>query len=114
MVDAAHVPPVPDVVTRTVRPWLSADGKGAFYRQIAQADPKYTEEIESRYRDIEIPVLILWGENDTWIPIERGRALADMVPYSEFRPIPNAGHLVIEERPAELLSYLTDFFTHRS
>ncbi len=112
--DAAHVPPAPEVVARTVLPWLSADGKGAFYRQIAQADVRYTLEVEPRYRDIEVPVLIVWGEDDTWIPIERGRTLAGMIPGSAFHSIADAGHLVIEERPDELLARLTDFFAPRS
>ena len=112
--DAGHVPLAPEVLARTVRPWLSVDGKGAFYRQIAQADSRYTRQVEPLYRDVNVPVLILWGEDDTWIPIERGRTLAGMVPDAEFYSIPDAGHLVIEERPDALLARLAAFFTRSS
>lgn len=45
-----------------VSPWLSEDRQAAFYRQIAQADQTYTDEVEPRYKDIRYPVQILWGE----------------------------------------------------
>jgi len=82
-----------------VDPWLSEKGQSAFYRQIAQADQKYTDEIELLYGDIRCPVQILWGENDDWIPIETGRRLYDAIPQSEFHPVPEAGHLVQFDSP---------------
>jgi len=91
-------------------PWLTPEGKSAFYRQIAQADSKFTEEVQVLYENISIPVLILWGEEDTWIPIERGFELQSLIPKSQFQAISQAGHLVIEEKPKELakaiLTYL--------
>jgi len=38
-------------------------------------------------------VAVLWGENDSWIPIETGKALHSAIPQSTFAAIPNAGHL---------------------
>lgn len=52
----------------TVEPWLSRDGKAGFYRQIAQADARFTDEIESLFQTITVPVQILWGREDRWIP----------------------------------------------
>ncbi|MEQ7008877.1 hypothetical protein ABN028_22125 [Actinopolymorpha sp. B17G11] len=40
-------------------PWLSADGKRAFYRQIAQADERFTDEIQDRYSEIALPVKVI-------------------------------------------------------
>lgn len=94
-----------------VKPWLDAAGQSAFYRQIVQADQRYTDEIEPKYRTITRPVLILWGEQDEWIPIARGRQLHEAIPTSEFHAIPNAGHLVQEDAPALLVSHLIKFFS---
>ena len=92
-----------------INPWLGSMGQRAFYRQIAQADQRYTDEIESLYNEINKTVLIVWGEQDNWIPIEKGNELHDKIKTSEFVSIPNAGHLVQEDQPAELVSYILSF-----
>ncbi|WP_139822711.1 alpha/beta fold hydrolase [Tuberibacillus sp. Marseille-P3662] len=92
-----------------INPWLGTTGQDAFYRQIAQADESYTDEIESFYNEIKKPVLIIWGEQDSWIPIERGNKLHNKMNTSEFVSIPNAGHLVQEDQPTELVSYILKF-----
>ncbi|MDR6918205.1 pimeloyl-ACP methyl ester carboxylesterase [Pseudomonas sp. 3296] len=92
-----------------VRPWLGEPGQAAFYRQIAQMDERYTREAQGLYPSIRCPVQILWGEDDQWIPIERGRALHQLIPGSQFHPIPNAGHLVQEDAPEAIVAALLRF-----
>ncbi|RSO02451.1 alpha/beta hydrolase [Streptomyces sp. WAC 05379] len=99
----------PDVLDRLVEPWLDDTGQAAFYRQIAQADQRYTDEIQGRYGGIGIPTLVCWGEDDTWIPIAKGHELAALVPGARFEPIAGAGHLVQEDAPAQLTAALLDF-----
>ncbi|MFG3129849.1 alpha/beta fold hydrolase [Streptomyces tendae] len=100
----------PAVLDRLVEPWLGETGQPAFYRQIAQADQRYTDEIQDRYAGIDVPTLICWGEDDAWIPVAKGRELAGLVPGSQWEPIAHAGHLVQEDAPAELTAALLDFF----
>ncbi|MFJ7022080.1 alpha/beta fold hydrolase [Streptomyces sp. NPDC101117] len=99
----------PDVLERLVEPWLDPAGQAAFYRQIAQADQRHTDEIQSRYGDIGIPVLVCWGEEDNWIPVAKGRELAALVPGACFEVFAGAGHLVQEDAPAELVAALHSF-----
>ena len=72
-------------------------------------DQRYTDEIEGRYGEIECPTLILWGEKDAWIPIERGYVLASRIPNAVFRPVSEAGHLVQEDAPEAIVAALLDF-----
>ena len=44
-----------------IEPWLGSEGQEAFYRQIVQNDPRYTEEMQPLYARIERPVMIVWG-----------------------------------------------------
>ena len=44
-----------------VGPWLGPEGQAAFYRQIAQADQRYTDDVEPRYGTLDLPVFV---END--------------------------------------------------
>lgn len=99
----------PVVLDRLVQPWLGDLGQAAFYRQIAQADQRYTDEIQGRYAEISIPTLVCWGQNDTWIPVAKGRELAALIPDAKWEPIANAGHLVQEDAPAELTADLIAF-----
>ncbi|KUO05598.1 alpha/beta fold hydrolase [Streptomyces caeruleatus] len=103
----------PAVLDRLVQPWLGDPGQAAFYRQIAQADQRYTDEVQHRYAEITVPTLICWGQNDAWIPPERGRELAALIPGARWEPIAHAGHLVQEDAPAELTAVLIAFLHGR-
>ncbi|MFC7813901.1 MULTISPECIES: alpha/beta fold hydrolase [unclassified Streptomyces] len=99
----------PAVLERLVGPWLGEPGQSAFYRQIAQADQRHTDEIQDRYATIGVPTLVCWGEDDAWIPVAKGRELAAAVPGARLEPIAGAGHLVQEDAPAELTAALLAF-----
>ncbi|MDP8997537.1 MAG: alpha/beta hydrolase [Pseudomonadota bacterium] len=85
-------------------PWLGPIGQAAFYRQIAQMDQKYTNEVQGLYHKLDCPVTVLWGEKDIWIPFERGEALAALISDSSCTAIPNSGHLVQEDRPEAIVA----------
>jgi pimeloyl-ACP methyl ester carboxylesterase len=85
-------------------PWQGEVGQAAFYRQIAQMDQKYTDEIESQYRPMDGSVQILWGEKDDWIPVERGQRLADLLTAGKLEKVPDAGHLVQEDAPETIIA----------
>ncbi|HYG43887.1 MAG TPA: alpha/beta hydrolase [Bordetella sp.] len=106
---AAHRPLADDVMALYTLPWTGAVGQAAFYRQAAQADQRYTDDIEHRYGEIRCPVMILWGVADDWLPIERGRALAQRFARADFRPVPHAGHLMQEDAPEAILAHLAEF-----
>jgi pimeloyl-ACP methyl ester carboxylesterase len=105
----------PATLESLVGPWVDEAGRAAFYRQLRQrtADQSFVEAIQDEYRTIDIPVAVCWGEDDTWIPPARGRELADQIPGASFRTIPEAGHLVQEDNPAELTAALLVFLWDR-
>jgi pimeloyl-ACP methyl ester carboxylesterase len=105
---AAFRPLASPVMQLYTDPWTGATGQAAFYRQIAQMDQRYTDEIESRYGEIRCPVEVIWGEEDRWIPIERGRELARRITGSRLLGIPEAGHLVQEDAPEAIVAALLD------
>ncbi|MEB3369709.1 alpha/beta fold hydrolase [Saccharopolyspora mangrovi] len=96
-------------MNRYVQPWLGEVGQSAFYRQIAQMDDRHTDEIQDRYAEIRCPVTILWGEHDAWIPIEKGRHLADRIPHATFHTVPEASHLLPEDSPETVVAAVLDF-----
>ncbi|GFE52314.1 alpha/beta hydrolase [Roseobacter cerasinus] len=92
-----------------VAPWLSDDGSTSFYRQFAQADEKYTEEVEAQFGEVRCPVKIVWGENDPWIPLDRGKALHQLMSEAEFATIPGAGHMPQLEKTDSVLKEVLEF-----
>ena len=87
-----------------VAPWLGPVGQPAFYRQIAQMDQRYTDEIEAALPGIGCPVSILWGEADEWIPLPQARKLQSMIPGAVLDTVPRSGHLMQEDAPAAILA----------
>lgn len=94
-----------------VEPWISEEGRLSFYRQFAQADERYTAEIEGLFADIRCPVKIIWGENDPWIPLERGKALHTLMPQASFETLTGIGHLPQLEDPDLVIGQLVQFLS---
>jgi len=107
---AAHQPLNKETIDGILAPWCSEQGKPAFYRQIAQASSRFTDEFQQRFDEITAPVLILWGEEDTWIPVEQAYRLQQKISGAELKTIPETGHLVIEEAPVMLSKEIIEFF----
>lgn len=104
----AHAPLSDAALDIHMTPWRGEVGQGAFYRQIAQMDQRYTDEIESRYAPLGCPISILWGDQDEWVPITRGRRLADALTGGVLTSIPGAGHLVQEDAPEAIVAAMLD------
>lgn len=58
---------------------------------------------------IKSPTLVICGEKDILKPLKFSQIIADNIPNSEFVIIPDCGHVVIFEKPEELVSILLGF-----
>jgi pimeloyl-ACP methyl ester carboxylesterase len=92
-----------------VDPWLGAAGQDAFYRQIAQADQRFTDEIEPLLDEIRAPVSLLWGAEDRWITVATGARLAELVAGGKLTTIADAGHFLQEDAPQPVAEALRAF-----
>ncbi len=87
-----------------MQPWQGAEGQAAFYAQIAQMDQRFTDEVPPSYGPMDCPVTVLWGEEDAWIPIERGEALVQKISSQPLIRVPGAGHLMQEDAPEAIVA----------
>ncbi|MEH6700709.1 alpha/beta fold hydrolase [Parasphingorhabdus sp.] len=53
-------------------------------------------------KNLKMPVLLLWGEQDKVIPISHGRAFEAAIPGSTLITYADAGHLPMEETPEQV------------
>lgn len=58
---------------------------------------------------IHIPTLILWGEQDSWIPASHANRFAKAIPNSEVVIFPHVGHVPMEEVPVESFAVVLPF-----
>jgi pimeloyl-ACP methyl ester carboxylesterase len=63
----------------------------------------------AQLKKIKTPTLLIWGANDTWIPLDNGKRMDAILPNSKLVVIQNSGHVPMEENPAESLKILNDF-----
>ncbi|KAI8712920.1 AB hydrolase-1 domain-containing protein [Fusarium sp. LHS14.1] len=90
-------------------PWLREGGKEGFIRELCQANSRTTDEVEGRYGEVgtSIPVKIIWGAEDIWIPAEDAHRLGKALKAQEVVIIEDAGHLIMLDQPAQLGVELT-------
>jgi pimeloyl-ACP methyl ester carboxylesterase len=60
---------------------------------------------------VHVPALVLHGAEDTLVPAEAARHLAERIPYAEFRELPGVGHLTIDAGTGEIDQAIRTFLT---
>ncbi len=48
---------------------------------------------------VDIPALVVWGEEDRLLPAGLARGWGDLLPGATVATFPDAGHLVLDESP---------------
>jgi len=62
-----------------------------------------------RYGALEMPVLLLWAEDDQMAPVEWALEALDLIPGAQLRTLPGAGFLVAYDDPVGLARELIAF-----
>ena len=105
-------------------------------KQVYGDDSKVTDEVTTRYYELMLregnrqatldrlsqprnsniqferltmPTLILWGAEDTWIPLAQGKRLQQALPGSNLMILDGVGHVPMEESPTETVSEYLSF-----
>ncbi len=62
-------------------------------RQTRNSDPS------ARLQSIQVPVLLLWGEKDAFIPVSNAQDYLKAMPQAKLVTLPSVGHVLHEEAP---------------
>jgi len=65
--------------------------------------------LEIDFENLTMPVLIMWGAQDAWIPLDNGKRLAGAIPGSVLKVYNNVGHVPMEEIPTETVKDYLSF-----
>ncbi|MDP9295449.1 MAG: alpha/beta hydrolase [Actinomycetota bacterium] len=71
------------------------------------------EQAESRLALREIPILLLWGEDDAIVPAEEAERLADRLPTSTLALVPGHAHDLLETAPETVAPLVFEYLRSR-
>jgi pimeloyl-ACP methyl ester carboxylesterase len=70
------------------------------------------DDVRPLLHALTMPVLLVWGNRDPFVPLSYARRLAALLPRARLAVIPGAGHMPMWERPAafnqEVLAFLRE------
>ena len=72
-------------------------------RQSRNSDPV------PRLQSLKMPVLLVWGDKDAFIPISNAQDYLKAIPHATLASIPLAGHVVHEEAPTPSVQAVKEF-----
>ena len=73
-----------------------------------------SEDLSPRFREIRVPVLLLWGDADPLSPVAVGRHLADLLPSAELVVFEGGTHDLVLERADEVKAVIDRFLAKLS
>jgi pimeloyl-ACP methyl ester carboxylesterase len=89
---------------------LQIENAPAGFLAYVQARETELITLEDLSQSVNYPIQIIWGIQDTWVPLEVGLAMADALPNVTLVTYDETGHLPMEERSSifveDLLAFL--------
>ena len=61
-------------------------------------------------KQVNVPALVIAGEQDFFFPIEKMREMANEIPHVQFKVVLNSGHMPNMEQPVEFNKLLVSFY----
>jgi pimeloyl-ACP methyl ester carboxylesterase len=93
----------PELIWEITNPGIESPALVAAIRALAGYD------ILDRLEDVEIPTLIVWGQNDYVVPPNDAHEFARLMPHAELHVFNRTGHLPMAERPVRFNRLLERF-----
>jgi pimeloyl-ACP methyl ester carboxylesterase len=88
----------------------SRAGRERFRSFLLAGDPSYTMAAVEGLRRFDKPTLVVWAENDAYLPVRWAEKLAADIPGCEgLELVPRCGHFWQEERPDEFCAIIAPF-----
>jgi len=90
-------------------PWRGRHGQSMWYNRVSYLDESSIGRLEAKLGPMDVPVRIIWGAEDTWIPPDQAARLQRYITNAEVFIIPEGGHFLMEDAADEVTRLLTDF-----
>ena len=90
------------------RPFMLEGATEAMEAVLSGMDVGELDVLSRWYWTMQLPVLVIWGEEDTVTPLAQGEALAALTPGALLETMPDSGHIPQLETPDAFLLVLSD------
>lgn len=94
-------------------PWTDARVRRSWMAMAGAADSRYTLDLVPVLQQSTTPKLLIWGEDDGFQKVEYAERFASEIPHTTLIRIHDAGHIPMENAPADVARALIDFITKR-
>jgi pimeloyl-ACP methyl ester carboxylesterase len=82
-----------------LRPVRDEEGSARFFRFLRALEGVGLSDRGEELGRLEIPVMILWGEDDPFLPVELAERLSDLFPRASAAVLPGCSHFLPEDAP---------------
>lgn len=100
------------LIARYLAPFVGKEGTNHLLTLASSISVEDMEDVE--LRDIHVPALILWGEEDGFVDVKIGDKLTNALPDGRLVKLPGVGRLLPEENPEYLSELLMEFMKKRA
>ncbi len=95
-------------------PWRTEDGTRSWTAMAQAADARYTLKLVRPLRNMGLPTLLLWGEEDEFQPLDYARRFDQEMPRTSLVVVPGARHIPMEDAPEQVGTALAGFLAGTS
>lgn len=91
--------------------FTDADRRRGQLELYRSGDFEQLEPYEGRLAALEVPTLLLWGEEDPFAPLAAGKRFEEELPGAELTVLEGAGHFIWEDAPEPTSQAVTSFLS---
>jgi pimeloyl-ACP methyl ester carboxylesterase len=108
---ATHKPVDEQAFATYLEGWRGEFGHRLYLQKDAQLNEDDTTQLEPLLPSLQVPVSIIWGEEDAWLAPSLAERLHELIPGSDLTVLPETGHFAMEDSPREVAATLFEFFS---
>ena len=94
-------------IDRYARPFATEAGRAALVRHIAALDSRESGTLGARLGGLTMPVSVICGAQDPFLPVTLGQRLAHEIPGATLDVVDGARHFLPEDAPRQVADSLT-------
>ena len=87
------------------QPLLIEDSDASLVAMLKASDPPLKDLLST----VGQPVILIWGEDDSWVPLTEGTKLKNLFPHAELVTLAGEGHCPMETAPVIFNDILLNF-----
>jgi pimeloyl-ACP methyl ester carboxylesterase len=92
---------------------FEGEGDAAFVRWLCALDGEGLAGLEHDLERLEVPALVLWGEEDAFHPPALAERVGDALPMASIALLPGCGHFLLEDAPETVAPLVFEYLRSR-